>query len=123
MVTSHMRTRHDPQLPLLPSSATHLTERAPALVPLIPFHLPTTHVSLVRRPFCLCKARAGKVVSSAFGRLIALAYSTKFGRAVPLSGTDARVLHPHLYPRPPSLHPAVSSTPTVYASLIHLNAH
>lgn len=122
MVTLHMRTRHDPQLPLLPSSATHLTERAPALVPLIPFlfHLPTTHVSLVHRPFCLCKARAGKVVSSAFGRLIALAYSTKFGRAVPLSG--ARVLHPQPYPRPP-LHPTVSSTPTIYASLIHLNAH
>lgn len=113
-----------PPLPLPPSPATNLTERAPLSSPLSlsPHPLPSIHVSLVCR-FCLCKARAGKVVSSAFGRLIALAYSTKFGRAVPLSGTDARVLHhPHLY-LPPSLHPTVSSTPTVYASLIHLNAH
>lgn len=102
MVTLHMRTRHDLASVLLPSSATNLTERAP----LIPFLLllPSIQISLVRRPFCFCKARAGKVVSSAFGRLIALAYSTKFGRAVPLSGTDARVLHPHPC-LPPSLRP------------------
>lgn len=122
MVTSAYAHSTRPPLPLPPSPATN--RKSTVLVPLIPspLLLPSIHVSLVRRPFCLCKARAGKVVSSAFGRLIALAYSTKFGRAVPLSGTDARVLHhPHPY-LAPSLHPTVSSTPTD-ASLIHLNAH
>lgn len=53
-----------------------------------PFPSPSCpHPPAFAGPFRFCKARAGKVVSSAFGRLIALAYSTKFGRAVPLSGT------------------------------------
>lgn len=97
MVESHMRARRQPRrIRLLPSS----TPWQPSPGSSYPFSLlsslpsPYHRVRGPRYPFCLCKARASKVVSSAFGRLIALAYSTKFGRAVPLSGTTQEFSDP-----------------------------
>lgn len=95
MVESHMRTL-DAILPrsasvtdLVDAVATNQPSRKLSFLLSLFSPIPLSHAVLPcpRYPFCLCKARAGKVVSSAFGRLIALAYSTKFGRTVPLSGT------------------------------------
>lgn len=107
MVESHMRTRRGPRLPLLPSSTPWQPSRKLSFL-LTPF-LSCSPLSLAlspcpRYPFCLCKARASKVVSSAFGRLIALAYSTKFGRAVPLSGTTQEFSLCLLADRAPLIH-------------------
>jgi len=117
MVESHMHIRRSLQHPLLSSSMPWQPNRKLSFLlslfsPILPSLalLPCTP----RYPFCLCKARAGKVVSSAFGRLIALAYSTKFGHAVLLSGEEQE------------FSPSSSFLPRRLlwrSSLIHLNAH